>query len=182
MGLCRQTQDGQTHRPTASRIIASICASCIIARGIHTAQTHEDRRWKIAFSPGSHDDLISVSFSSSDETYIRPFTFISPGSYDIACPLMCVNRREDGPLCRKTRDAQTHRPTQNKYVHVRGRHNAKAQLRQLVRCRPLHSERCSRERLVHLLGGRGHLVLARATCNLSAAQLLHVARRADVAL
>ena len=98
MGLCRQTQDGQTHRPTASRIIASICASCIIARGIHTAQTHEDRRWKIAFSPGSYDDLISVSFSSSDETYIRPFTFISPGSYDISCPLMCVNRREDGPL------------------------------------------------------------------------------------
>ena len=59
MGLCRQTRDGQTHRPTASRIIASICASCIIARGIHTAQTHEDRRWKIAFSPGSYDDLIS---------------------------------------------------------------------------------------------------------------------------
>jgi len=149
MRLCRQTRDGQTHRPTHHLAPPSHPAASAIRQ--HAARRRPTTAWAAARMDGRlatplsvrndtfhyslwgrltkrtapmyrqcllhgvhhsesqphrpntrrsemedrvfiwfYDALISVSFSTSDETYMRPFTFIIPGSCMISHVLSCV--------------------------------------------------------------------------------------------
>ena len=86
-------------RNTLSKCPAGVCCtSCIIARASHTAQTHEigDKR------SHSHLVLMMTCYQFHPVRRMKPNAAIhfhkSRITYDISCPFMCVNRREDGPL------------------------------------------------------------------------------------
>ena len=85
-------------RSTLSKCPGVCCTSCIIARGSHTTQTHEigDKR------SHSHLVLMMTCYQFHPVRRMKPNAAIhfhkSRITYDISCPFMSVNRREDGPL------------------------------------------------------------------------------------